>query len=169
MAIEQIDIVEPENNPLEEIEKELELKALKKENSSLKTKIEALRANNNSFLYAALIKFQSEMPIVIKDSTVYGKQKFASFAYIKKLAHPILSKNGLFVGQELTSIDGKEAIKTYICHASGQCRESTFIVPIFIGEKTLNPRNEVAGSITFFMRRTFSATLGIVTEEAQED
>ena len=141
------------------------IKSLKDENSSLKLKIDTLRANNNSYLYTALIKFQAEMPIVNKNSTVYGHQKYASFAEIKRIATPILSKYGLYVGQELVNVDDKDAIKTFICHVSGQSRESTYIVPVFINEKTQIPRNEVAGSITFFMRRAFSAILGIVTAE----
>jgi len=132
---------------------------------SLKSKVEALRSNNNSYLYSALVKFQSEMPIVIKNSTVYGNQKYASFAHIKRLATPILSKYGLYIGQDLITVDDKDAIKTYIAHVSGQCRESVFVVPVFLNEKTQNPRNEVAGSITFFMRRAYSSSLGIVTEE----
>lgn len=151
---------------------ETNIKNLERENLSLKGKIDALRADNNSYLYSALVKFQAEMPIVIKNSTVYGKQKYASFADIKRLATPILSKYGLFVGQDLTNVEGsdgraREAIKTFVCHASGQCRESVFIVPVFIDEKTQNPRNEIGGTLSYFQRRAFSSSLGIVT--ADED
>ena len=144
---------------------EFKLNALKNENASLKARVDTLRRDNDSYLYSALAKFQGEMPVVLKDSVIYGNQKFASFSGIKKLATPILAKYGLSVCQDLITVDGKEPKKLILISHCGQRRESIFIVPIFVNEKTANPRNEVASSITFFLRRTYSSALGIVTAE----
>jgi len=150
------------NISIDEVKQELALEALEKENLSLKSKIEALRSNNNSYLYSALVKVQAELPIIAKSSVIYGRQKYASLADITRVSRPILVKHGLAVTQTFLG----DILITRLCHVSGQFIESSFKLPIpeSVGEKQ-NIIQEIGKQVTFFRRYCFSAIIGIVTDE----
>ena len=147
---------------LEDIDNELNIEALKKENLSLKSKIEALRSNNNSYLYSALVKVQAELPIVAKNSAMYGRQKYASFADIIRISRPILVKHGLAVTQTFLG----DILITKLCHVSGQFIESSLklLVPEKINEKQ-NILHETGKVISYLKRYAYSAIVGIATDE----
>lgn len=150
----------------EEINK-INLEILKKENDSLKDKIEALRRDNNSFLYTALCKAQFELPIVQKNMTAYGKQKYADLAEIIRVSRPILTKHGLSVTQTFNTIEDNTILKTSLCHISGQCISSEILlaIPKADANKTTNMLHEAGKAITYFRRYSYSAIVGIATDE----
>ena len=147
---------------LETIKSEINTEALEKENASLKHKVEQLRANNNSYLYAALVKVQAELPIIQKTSVIYGRQKYANFADIIRIARPILVKHGLCVTQSFLG----DILITRLCHVSGQYIESNLKLPIpeKVGEKQ-NILHETGKAITYLSRYSFNAIVGIATDE----
>lgn len=144
---------------------EIKIKTLQQEVDKLKATIEKFRSDNNSFIYSALSKAQSEIPIIQKDSKAYGNQRYASWASIKKNVTPILSKYGLSILQEPVSLDGRHYIKTTVGHSSGQNIYSMFEIPVFITEKTVNPKNEWGCSLSYFKRHIYCCVLGIATDE----
>lgn len=151
-----------EEQTLDEVKREVETNALKRENDLLKKKIEGLRDDNNSFLYSAMCKFKSEMPIIQKDSKIYGDQTYASLGHIQSIITPILAKNGLDLQQHYISRDSKPAIWSILTHNSGQKIESTFEIPVFLFKDLKSPRNDVGGMLSYFKRHIYVSILGII-------
>ena len=146
---------------IENLKDDIELKQLKDENESLKDKIEALRANNNSFLYSALVRAQKEMPVADKNSTVYGRQKYTNLADVVRISRPILVKNGLAVTQMFLN----DILITRLVHSSGQFIESSLKLIINSKDEKTNPLHLMGSSITFFRRYSYSSIIGLVTDE----
>ena len=151
---------------LKDINLEIEIKNLKELNTSLKEKLDSIRANNNSFIYTALCKTQAELPIIPKNTTTYGKQKYADLAEVIRMSRPILTKNGLSVSQIFNVIDGKIHLKTILCHTSGQYIESNIrLIMPNLENKNINVLHEIGKAITYLRRYTYSAIVGIATDE----
>lgn len=73
----------------------------------------------------ALVKAQMEMGNAIKDSAnPFFKSKYADLNSIREACIPSLNKHGIVVLQPLTSIDGKNYVKTLLLHESGESIES---------------------------------------------
>ena len=153
--------VENTKSIIDNIKDDIELKQLKDENESLKNKIYSLRTNNNSFLYTALVKAQRDMPIIGKNSAIYGKQKYANLADIIRMSRPILVKNGLAVTQTFLN----DILITRLVHTSGQFIESSFRLIINTKDEKTNTLHLWASSITYFRRYMYSSIIGIVTDE----
>lgn len=147
---------------------------LQKEILSLKAIIDGLRSENNSFLYGALSNFQSEMPLVQKNVSSFGKQKYADFAEIVRISRPILCKWGLSVTQTFELIDNnRSGLRTTLCHKTGQCIFS--LIPLITSEtlsenkdtgvKGLNVLQELGKSITYLRRYSYMSILGIAVDE----
>jgi hypothetical protein len=140
----------------------LELESLRKENQDLKDKMKELRLENNSFLYSALVKAQSELPIVGKNQSAYGKQRYADLAEIVRVSRPILVKNGLCVIQ---SFEGDMLI-TILAHSSGQSIKSSLKLPTSKEDKPgVNILHTWGGSITYARRYAYSAIINIVSDD----
>jgi len=148
---------------LEDIGKEINIESLEKENISLKSKIEALRANNNSYLYSAFCKFQGELPIISKNETSYKNQAYASFPALRSITAPLLAKYGLSIRQDPITVDGVIAFKTKVMHSSGQFEESIFLLPSVFTKDT--NRNVISSDMSFYRRHIYMSVLGIVTEK----
>jgi hypothetical protein len=146
---------------IDNIKNDVELKQLKDENESLKNKINSLRSDNNSFLYAALVKAQSEMPVADKNSTVYGRQKYTNLADVVRISRPILVKNGLAVTQMFLN----DILITRLVHSSGQFIESSLKLVINSKDEKTNSLHLMGASITYFRRYCYSSIIGLVTDE----
>lgn len=152
-----------EDKQLDLVKLEIDLETLKKENESLKNKITELRSNNNSFLYTALVKAQAEMPIVGKNASTFGKQRYADLAEIVRASRPVLVKYGLAVTQVF---DENDILITTLCHVSGQYVSSNIKLRASKpDDKNLNQLQEIGKSITYLRRYSYSAIIGIVTDE----
>ncbi len=116
-------------------------------------------------LAAALIKFQGEIPVITFDSKVKVTTKTGgaySFAYaslkaIKETCKPILLKNELAVSQ----LVGAKRLTTMLIHSSGQFISDAMELPI---RDSMNPQ-EIGSIITYMKRYSFSAILGLVSDE----
>jgi len=153
---------------IEEINKEINIETLKKENLSLKDKIEALRQENNSFLYSALSKFQGEMPVVQKNKiNSFTKSKYADLAEMIKTIAPILTKHGLSFIQIYNMHEGKAYLKTILAHNSGQTIESNMklVMPERLEGKKGNILHELGAATTYLKRYSLSAMLGVVADD----
>ena len=138
---------------------------LKKQVQELKNKIEILRNENNSFLYTALVKAQQEMPIIQKNSKMYGNQYYAPLDEIIKVSRPILTKNNLSVIQTFQAHDDNNYLVTTLAHSSGQVIQSKILLPKVIDNGKINPLQQMGKNITYLRRYTYSAIVGIATSE----
>jgi len=147
---------------------QIKIDQLKDEIDILKDKIKELRINNNSFIYSALTKVQSEMPIIQKNTTRFGNQRYAQWSDIVKISIPIMTKYGLSFVQSFDTIDGHVHLITRLCHSSGQCIESKLRFITNKDEKT-NLLHLYGGAITYLKRYAFCAMLGIATADEDTD
>ena len=167
------DTIDQEDNTIEDTSiddtsiEEIKIKQLKKEIESLKEVINKFREANNGFLYAALAKAQSEMPIVQKANKSFANQKFASLADMVKFSRPILTKHGLSVTQLFESAD-TNVLVTRLCHSSGQFIESR--IKLIIADSasklgTLDFCKESGKAISYFSRYAYMCLVGLATSE----
>lgn len=112
----------------------------------------------------ALVKFQSECPVIELDREVEVKTrtgaaykfKYATFGNIVETTKPILAKNGLSFCQPVQP-DG--SVTTIIMHESGEYIASTLSIK---GEQT--PQG-IGSSISYAKRYSLSSMLGLVSED----
>ena len=140
---------------------EVDIKALKKENIALKSKVDSLRANNNSYLYSALVRVQTELPIIQKNSEIYGRQKYANLAEVIRVSRPILVKHGLAVTQTFLG----DILITRLCHVSGQYIESNLRLIVNHKDEKTNVLHLWGSSISYFRRYAYSSIVGIATDD----
>jgi ERF superfamily len=83
-------------------------------------------------LAAALAKAQTEMQNPGFDSTnPHFRNKFASLAAVRNAVVPIFAKHGIFVSQDLTSLETGVSCVTILTHASGQqMRFGPLVLPV---------------------------------------
>lgn len=73
----------------------------------------------------ALLKAQTEMSNPKKGtSNSYFKSKYADLNAVREAVIPVLNANGISVLQPMTTVDGKNYIKTVLLHESGETIES---------------------------------------------
>lgn len=120
-------------------------------------------------LAAALVKAQSEMPVVKRDGSAEIEDRNKSYQYtsLSELlisARPILSKHGLCVIQNGTErhVDGHIGIETTVMHESGQFLSGEMMIP-FTTER--NAAQSAGAAVTYCRRYAFSSFLGITSEE----
>ena len=76
-------------------------------------------------LSKALVQAQSEMSNAKKDATnPFFKSKYADLNAIREAVLPILNSHGISVLQPMTTIEGKNFIKTILLHETGESIES---------------------------------------------
>lgn len=124
------------------------------------------RTNELSELFSALAKAQLEMkPAALNKSNPFFKSRYADLESIVGASRVPLAKNGLSVIQNIfVHEDGSSMLHTMLCHTSGQYIESRVrIVP---------PKNDIQSisSYTTYMKRmAYSALVGVVTGEEDDD
>ena len=119
-------------------------------------------------LASALVKFQSEVPVIPKNQTAKipmksggsYSYKYADLADIWEAIRKPLKDNGLAVTQFLKSSETTDYIVTKIWFNNGETEAQDFAIPT--GGKT---PQEVGSVITYYKRYALSAALGISTEE----
>lgn len=111
-------------------------------------------------LYKALAGFQSEVPVLHKDTTGYG-YSYTDLPEIVRVITPILNKHGLAYTQLL---NGNE-LKTIVFHVeSGESIESITPIPDE-NLKGMNKFQVLGSAITYIRRYSLSAMLGLVTDK----
>lgn len=111
---------------------------------------------------AALVAFQSECPVVAFDAkNPFLKNRYASMTAIVQATKPALAKAELSVLQMVTA----EGLVTRILHKSGEWIESTAPMLEVTEEKGKSTAQVYGSIITYLRRYTYSAALGIVSDE----
>lgn len=120
-------------------------------------------SENINELATSLIKFQSEITNIAKDSKGYV-YNYTSLEKLIEHARPLLAQNNLGFIQTPTNNDNKIGVTTRLIHTSGQYIEDTLLMD----KSNLAKMNDyqVAGSIiTYFRRYGLSSILGIASDE----
>ena len=83
-------------------------------------------------LAAALAKAQAEMSNPAFDSSnPHFKNKFASLAAVRNAVVPVMAKHGIFVSQDLSSVESAVSCTTILTHSSGQqMRFGPLVLPV---------------------------------------
>ena len=114
-------------------------------------------------LAKALAAAQGEFkPIPRTADNPFFKSKYAPLASVVEATAPILAKHGLAVMQlpERIIEDGSEELVTILMHASGEFIRSSMLLRL----KDLSPQGQ-GSAITYARRYSYSAALGIVSDE----
>jgi hypothetical protein len=111
---------------------------------------------------AALNGFQAEIenPPKTADNPFY-KSKYTPLADLIKHCRPILAKHGLSVFQSASGDGEKVSIITLLMHTSGEWIESC---PLFLTPQKKDPQS-MGGAITYGCRYSYSAALGVASED----
>lgn len=118
-------------------------------------------------LFAALAKAQGEFAEVHRSATVTIRPKESApytFSYapldeVLDAVRPALAKNGLWLGQPLSSTGGRHTLRTILAHSSGASMMMT---------TELDARGDIkqlGSAITYMRRYTVQALLGVAAEE----
>lgn len=118
-------------------------------------------------LFAALAKAQGEFGEIHRTATVTiqpreGRAYSFSYAPLEDVlaaVRPALSKNGLWLGQPLSSANGKYTLRTILAHSSGGAL--MMVVDLQAGADI----KALGSSITYLRRYTVQALLGLAAEE----
>lgn len=112
-------------------------------------------------LYKALADFQSEVPVIHKDTQGYG-YTYADLPKIFEVINPLLKKHNLGFTQP---IDGN-FIKTIVFHTeTGETIESLIPIPENVQLKGMNDFQVLGSAITYLRRYAISSILGLVTDK----
>lgn len=117
-------------------------------------------------LMSALIAAQAEFPSIPKDGyNPHFKSKFSTLAAVKKATQPVLVKHQLAVTQfPSMTYDGKPALTTLLAHASGQ-----YMYDVTALSMVKSDPQAQGSAITYLRRYAWSAVLGLVTDEDDDD
>jgi hypothetical protein len=127
-------------------------------------------SDNLNELIVDLIKFQNEMPVLKKDSTVSMELKsgrkveydYIELGEIVKQSKEKLAKNNLSIIQPRSTVDGKPALFTMMLHKSGQ-----YIQTYTLLELSGKTEQEKGSAITYNSRYDYVGMLrfGLLDED----
>jgi hypothetical protein len=127
-------------------------------------------SENLSDLIVDLIKFQNEMPVLTKDSTVSMELKsgrkveydYIELGEIVKQSKEKLAKNNLSIIQPRSTVEGKPALFTMMLHKSGQ-----YIQTYTLLELSGKTEQEKGSAITYNSRYDYVGMLrfGLLDED----
>jgi hypothetical protein len=127
-------------------------------------------SENLNDLIVDLIKFQNEMPVLTKDSTVSMELKsgrkveydYIELGEIVKQSKEKLAKNNLSIIQPRSTVDGKPALFTMMLHKSGQ-----YIQAYTLLELSGKTEQEKGSAITYNSRYDYVGMLrfGLLDED----
>lgn len=116
-------------------------------------------------LLPALIAARAEFPAVKKDGfNPHFKSKFSTLKAVQAATGSVLDRHGLVVTQFPSEVEGKPALTTWLAHASGQ-----YIVDTTTLSMTKQDPQAQGSAITYLRRYGWSAVLGLVTDEDDDD
>jgi hypothetical protein len=113
-------------------------------------------------LIAALCKAQAKFKPALKDAdNPFFKSKYADLNAVWDACKEGLHENGLFVSQQLNTLQDKTWLRTRVYHSSGGYIESNVLVVV----TKLNDPQSFGSATTYFRRYALAAILGIVTDD----
>lgn len=111
----------------------------------------------------ALVKAQSEMGSVVKDSkNPFFKSSYATLNAVREAVLPLLNKYGITVLQPMVSQDNKQFVETVLLHESGEFISGT--TEVVVGKQN-DP--QAAGSGISYARRY--SLLSVLCGSADDD
>jgi hypothetical protein len=115
-------------------------------------------------LMSALIKFQKEVPTIVKDkSNPFFKSKYSDLASVINGVSETLGKCDLAVFHKTKIQDGRNVLVTILAHSSGEFIESELFIP-----EQSDPQ-KLGSLFTYLKRYSYMAILGIASEECDDD
>ena len=124
--------------------------------------------------YTAMAAFQSECPVIIKDTEVLNKDgksvryRFAKLDSIVSQAGPLIAKNGFSWSIKTTPTDGVMQVQCVVTHSAGHSETSTFST--IIDEGAFMTDSQKGGSASSFGKRyAFCNAFGIMTGDQDDD
>jgi hypothetical protein len=110
-------------------------------------------------LITDLIKFQSQVPLIPKESfNPHFKSYFADLATVVDTCKSVLNKNKLCVIQKVGVLDGKNILTTSLYHESGEVIDATIFLP------DIADAQKLTAAITYLRRTSYLAILGLVAD-----
>ncbi len=126
-----------------------------------KTQTPKKQVKKKETIYEALIKFQSEVPILTQNTKGYN-YTYVDLAEIIRVITPILEKNNLGIIQPLES----DGIRTILYHTiSGEQIETFCEIPKDVQLKNMNFFQSYGSAISYFRRYSISSLLNLVSEK----
>lgn len=120
-------------------------------------------------LYAALARFQADIPHITKDATADAgtySYKYADLADICKKAMPLLGKLGLaFTSKPTVNQAGQFVLAYKLTHSSGEDESGEYLLPS--PEKV--KAQQMGSAITYAKRYSFCAVTGIAPAGEDDD
>jgi hypothetical protein len=122
--------------------------------------------------FAALSKFQSELPPILKtgktDQGRAGKRKFATLGAINEAIRPWLYANGLSFRFAQSQTPQGITVTCIVSHCDGHSEETTLTAGADVtGGK--NPIQSIGSTITYLERYTLVGALGLTTVDEDDD
>lgn len=116
-------------------------------------------------LLPALIAAQAEFPSIPKDGyNPHFKSRFSTLKAVQRATQPVLAAHDLTVFQFPSTVDGKPALTTWLAHKSSQFIKDTTVLSMVKAD----PQAQ-GSAITYLRRYAWSAILGLVTDEDDDD
>ena len=123
-------------------------------------------------LIPALTKAQMKLEIAEKNkkagSGAAGSRtyKYADWPTVVEASRKPLADNGLCVTQRLIeNVDGSITLSTLLLHASGEFIDSRIRLPLAPN----SPPQSIGSCITYFKRYAYSALIGVVADDEDDD
>jgi hypothetical protein len=113
-------------------------------------------------LAKALVKAQSEMKNPAFDTTnPHFKNRFASLAAVRNAVIPVFNKHGVFVTQDVTTVEGGISCTTVLMHESGQFVE---FGPLMMPATKADAQG-LGSATTYCKRYQLQAVSGVVGDD----
>ena len=139
-----------------------ELRAMQREDQDRRAKFD---------FDAALSKFQSECPTIIKTKSVENSYKYAPIEEVEQAIRPIERANGFthVFNQDVESQPGWVIVKCVIAHVGGHTRETISKFPLGTKTRLMSDTQQYAAALTFGNRRTLANAYGLVIAGEDRD
>lgn len=126
--------------------------------------IQAPNPADRAKLFAALAKAQAAFKTVQKNKQAnYGK--YADLTSILEAVRPALNANGIFLYQDVRSVQGGVTVRTILAHESGQSLESSELFMPSGANGKINAAQAFGSARTYACRYSLSSFLGIAADD----
>lgn len=120
---------------------------------------------------AALSKFQSECPTIVKTKSVDNSYKYAPIEEVEQVIRPIERSNGFThtFNQDVESQPGWVIARCIVSHVAGHTRETVSKYPLGTKTRLMSDTQQYAAALTFCNRRTLANAYGLVISGEDKD
>jgi hypothetical protein len=115
-------------------------------------------------IYTALLKFQKEVPAIIKDKeNPFFKSKYSDLASVINGVQETLSKCELGIIHSIETLNEINILTTILFHSSGESITSRIAIP------PQNDPQKLGSLITYLKRYSYMAIIGVASENDDDD